>query len=370
MLCVKCNETIEDDFIFCPWCGKKQTETKRKNTRRPNGDGTIYKLSDRRKKPWVAAIRKQMIGTYETRALAKQALDNVLQNGLPDGFNDTVLDVYERWKGKHFRNLTESGQQGYLIAWKRLEPIQGRKMRELKANDFQKIIDKAMVKQRKEGEGDKPLSRAGKEKIKQLCSQLCQQAMQDDIINKNYALFVALDKEEKQEKEVFTSDDIEKLFICESNTARVILTLIYTGFRINELFSLKCEDVYLEQGYMVGGEKTEAGRNRTVPIHEKIRPFITEWYNPYKEYLLRNTKGNKLDAKNFRDREYYPLLERLGISRKSPHSTRHTFASMAAASGMGKEALQKIIGHANYATTANIYVHNDIETLKNEMNKI
>lgn len=35
-----------------------------------------------------------------------------------------------------------------------------------------------------------------------------------------------------------------------------------------------------------------------------------------------------------------------------------------AAAGMEKAALQKIIGHANYAATANIYVHNYIETLK------
>lgn len=72
--------------------------------------------------------------------------------------------------------------------------------------------------------------------------------------------------------------------------------------------------------------------------------------------------GDKVAA-NFRRRNYYPLLDRLGIERKTPHSTRHTYASRARKSGMPPEILQKILGHTDYSTTANIYVHTDIEEL-------
>ena len=68
-------------------------------------------------------------------------------------------------------------------------------------------------------------------------------------------------------------------------------------------------------------------------------------------------------AANFRRRDYYPLLEKLKIERKTPHATRHTYASWARRSGMATEILQKILGHADYSTTANIYVHTDISEL-------
>lgn len=40
--------------------------------------------------------------------------------------------------------------------------------------------------------------------------------------------------------------------------------LIYTGMRIGELFSLPLDDYH--ETYVVVGEKTEAGRNRVIPI--------------------------------------------------------------------------------------------------------
>ncbi len=58
-------------------------------------------------------------------------------------------------------------------------------------------------------------------------------------------------------------------------------------------------------------------------------------------------------------------MERLGISKKTPHATRHTFASWAVANNIKPELLQKMLGHADYSTTANIYEHFDIDQLVN-----
>ena len=85
--------------------------------------------------------------------------------------------------------------------------------------------------------------------------------------------------------------------------------------------------------------------------------------------LLDGYEGNH-DIKNFRNRDYYPLLDLLGIKRVSPHSTRHTFASLAVKAGIKPELLQKMIGHADYGTTSNIYVHTDIDALVTAAEKI
>ena len=52
MLCVKCKKEIADGSAFCNWCGKKQqiTKTKKRSARRVNGQGSICKLTDRKRK--------------------------------------------------------------------------------------------------------------------------------------------------------------------------------------------------------------------------------------------------------------------------------------------------------------------------------
>ena len=72
--------------------------------------------------------------------------------------------------------------------------------------------------------------------------------------------------------------------------------------------------------------------------------------------------GDKISS-NFRKRCYYPLLKKLGIRKLTPHSTRHTYASWAVKHGVPPEILQKILGHAKYMTTAEIYVHSDTKQL-------
>lgn len=49
----------------------------------------------------------------------------------------------------------------------------------------------------------------------------------------------------------------------------MILIGIYSGWRPQELSILKIADIDLENNTMFGGLKTDAGRNRCVPIHSK-----------------------------------------------------------------------------------------------------
>lgn len=70
-----------------------------------------------------------------------------------------------------------------------------------------------------------------------------------------------------------------------------------------------------------------------------------------------------MSEKNFRERNYYPYLKKLGIPKKTPHSTRHTFATMLQACGAKPEDLIKVIGHADYETTTENYIHQDISKL-------
>ena len=98
------------------------------------------------------------------------------------------------------------------------------------------------------------------------------------------------------------------------------------------------------------------------------------------KYLLTNSKVLNKNARNFREREFYPFLEEVGILSKddkerrlTPHNARHTFSSKMVKAGAKPELLQKIIGHANYETTIDTYTHftkDDISSMVSQVNII
>lgn len=50
-------------------------------------------------------------------------------------------------------------------------------------------------------------------------------------------------------------------------------------------------------------------------------------------------------------------------SKKSPHSTRHTYATRAIKEGLSPEMIQAILSHSDYSTTVNFYNHFDPKSL-------
>lgn len=381
MICKKCNKDIPEGAPFCCWCGKKQISEQKKTRRRAHGMGTIRK-DPRYASPWIAVAPPvikgtsgRYVGSFKTRREAEQALEAYLNEKRPDLYNATLDTLYDMWSRKHFDTLSVSGIQGYKAAYKSIAELSRCRMRELKTADFQRCVD---------AQAAAGASRSKCEKIRQLCSQLCKFAMQNDIIDKNYAEFVKLPREDKKEKQIFTAQDRAVLWQHTGDKrVQAILTMIYTGFRIGEICALKPSDVH--DGYMIGGEKTEAGKNRVVPFPQnvpEIERFVRSWLTDCTtETILGVT------TEYFRKYQFYPCLAELGLiappvksqktgkdmyinPRLTPHSTRHTFASLSAAAGMPPEILQKIIGHADYSTTADIYVHQDIAALSAGMNMI
>ena len=350
MQCVKCKKDIPDGSTFCCWCGKKQELPARKTLKRANGTGTVYKLQGRRTRPWVAAKGKTIIGYYDKKTSALEALARLQGRSIDEIYNWTFKQVYEAWKDEHFRDIGAKGIESYERAYDVFEPLHSRKFRELRTADYQIVIDKYSDK-----------SHSLLSKFKQLATQMSQWGIRQELITTNFASFIKLPENVKKEKEIFSTEDIEKFEKDGSQQSKLVLMMIYTGMRIGELFGLKTENVY--ETYVIGGEKTEAGRNRIIPIRSEGRKYFAEFKERAKgELLISGYDGQKVIA-NFRKRDYYPLLERLGISKKTPHAARHTFASWAVANNIKPELLQKMLGHADYSTTANIYEHFDIGQL-------
>lgn len=344
MNCIKCRAALPAGALFCPLCGKKQSRDPRRALKRANGMGTVYRLQGRRTRPWVAAKNRVIIGYYEKKTDALEALERLTGRDLTERYNMTFAEVFQEWSAEHYKTIGPHGIVSYNRSYDMFQPLHEKTFRSLRTKDFQNVVDQYMH-----------MSLSALSKMKQLITQMSRWAMREEITTSNFASFVTLKKEEKKEKAVFTEEEIKRLEADGSDDARIVLMLLSTGMRIGELFALRLEDYH--ETYVVGGSKTDAGRNRVIPIRPEGRPHFAYFAAKSDGGLLLSQHSRKSAVQMFRKARYYPLLERLGIERKTPHATRHTYATRAVMEGMKPEVLQKILGHEKYETTAEIYTH-------------
>ncbi len=254
-----------------------------------------------------------------------------------------VYDKFMEWKfGENNRKLSKSAQASYRTAFKNCAVLHGKVFSQIKTVDLQNVVD------------DCPLKHASKELIVNLFKQMYKYADIHELIEKDYSTHVSIKTENDDIKGVpFTKDDIKKLWANSDNSICAnILIMIYSGLRISEYESA---EINLKDGYFFGGVKTDAGKNRYVPIHSAILPLIKE--NP-----------NRLNStiEHFRVK-MYNVLENLGIEKHTPHDCRHTFAMLCDECGVKDTDKKFIMGHAFQDVSNAIYGHRTLEYLKGQI---
>lgn len=376
--CPKCKTQIPSMSVFCLFCGAEIAPKKKKSaSRRPMNSGSIRKLSGRREKPYAAYLPRSMggkyIGSYKTKTEASDALVLVLANRPESNRADWLISqFYENFiQSDSFSDLSKSAQQSHKGAWLYFSKIENLKMSSIKKSHLQSVIDFA-IEQKK--------SRAVCEKIRNLASILCQSAMSDDVMDKNYARLLDLPKNDKKDKDIFTDAEIDVLRAHSGDlNARLILILIYSGMRVGELLDLKNSDINTTEWYAIGGNKTDAGKNRIIPFIKSIQPYVKSVMSD-SEYFVTGPEGGKMRREYFEKFIFKKFLTEIGILEKpkdgeswrlSPHSCRHTFASLSRKAGIEKDVLTRVIGHTDYeAVTDKHYVDLDALFLLKEMSKL
>ena len=155
----------------------------------------------------------------------------------------------------------------------------------------------------------------------------------------------------------------------------MVIIGIYSGWRPQELAILQIADVDVNTWTFTGGLKTDAGRNRTVPIHPRIRELVKRNYDKAismkSNYLFNDENGQQgtyLTYDKYRGR-FNKINKRFGMTHK-PHDTRHTFITWAKAAGVDEYILKLIVGHEIDDVTEKVYTHRTAEQFLNEIIKI
>jgi integrase len=332
--------------------------------RNPNGFGSIYKLSGKRRKPFI--VRKtigwdddgkqlyQTIGYYATRAEAMTALAQFNANPYDiDAAKVTFTEVFAKWSDKKFSKISQSNINGYKAAYKTAEQLHEMKFVDVKTEHLQGVIDDC-------GKGYDSLR-----KIRVLFNQLFKYAIEKDVISKDYSAFIELpDDESESTRMPFNANEINALWnnVHRMEFIDTILIMIYTGLRPGELLLMKTADIDIEERTMRGGIKTKAGKNRVIPINKKILPLIQERLKLGYEFLVVNYEGNQMRYWNFYEEKWKKIMEQLEMEHK-PHDCRHTFATLMDNAEANKVAIKRIMGHASQDITDKVYTHKDIEQL-------
>ena len=404
--CPECELQVSDKALNCPHCGyplKKQPPSQRvskKHRRLPNGFGQISKITGNLRKPYRAMVTigktdegkpicnlLQPEAYFETYNDAYQALLEYNRNPYTFSSMITVEELYDKWMKANESNISAVRRNQMRSAWNYCGLVKNIKVLELRPRHIRQCIEEgtAVVHGTK-----RHTTPAIQTLIKVMFNKMLDYAVEYELIDKNYARTFAAPRNIQKEAEENCKNHIpytdEEISILWSNTnyqdVDMILIQCYTGLRPKELELMETANINLDQGIMIGGVKTKAGKDRIIPIHPKIAKFIQKYYeravNLDSKYLFMVESGFhkvKRDYMPFNYLKYkYSLskiVQDLGLNPEHrPHDGRAHFITMAKKYQMDEYAIKRIVGHAINDITEEVYTQRTIDWLKTKIEKI
>jgi len=337
---------------------------------RGNGLGTAY----RRGRTWTACVtvewkitptgRSQAIrrtkGGFDTKREAL-AYCETLKKAPKTAPKLSMQEIYDAWLPTHEGRVGRSTMDCYKAAWKYFQPIHHMPFADIDLDDLQECVD------------DCPKGKRTKENMKALAGLLYKYSLPRHQTDMNYAEFIHTGNDEKRTRPAFSREQIDLIRgqIGTTPHAEDVLCLIYTGMRPSELFALTKDDY--KDGILYGGIKTEAGKNRAVPVAKQIKSIIEDRLSKGSDFLFPKDDGLQMSAKYFRDNYFYPVLAAAGIqpiptkenpAYYVPYSCRHTFANLLKDVQGSDKDKASLIGHEDYKTTKRMYQSAELEAMR------
>jgi integrase len=366
--------------------------------RNPNGYGCVVDLGKHRRNRYAPRVRvgvnytedgKPMplykyLGYFDDRKLANICLANYnaqkLEN-IPEQKNHIigntapiekkiekvsitfsyVYDGFIEYKKGKIKQLSKSAFDNYSSSFKRLSGLHNVEMVNITFDLLQKEINK-----------NTDMSYGTMHQIKNLLKQIYEYAIRCRYVKEDISAYCDYEVKKVKKEDAhspFTDEEVKLLWKNKDDyDVGTVLIMIYTGMRITEILTLTNDKIHLDEKYIIHGEKTEAGQDRVIPIHNCILPIIKERYEDNADYFIKR-KYYARTRQNYYYHEWNSLNIKYGMNHKA-HDTRYTCASLMKEYKIDIYYRKLIIGHAIKDITDGVYTKTTPERLVKEINRI
>ncbi len=342
--------------------------------KRANGTGAIVKRKDtKRRNPYTVYLDggkddfgkriRTRLGSYSTYKAAQNALEQYNQGTFIKPSNSVTLkEVWELYKSDWIARKG-SFSANYQSTWKNyIAPrLANTPVSDIKTMHMQNVLNICK-------------SQATQKFMRSIFRGLFEYATANDLAVKDYSAMLRTQEMKKSKlHKLITSEEMRWLWQnADKDVYKIILIQTYTGMRKSELAGMLLDNVNLKEKYMIGGIKTDAGKDRIIPIADCIFPLVRDFYTISKfarcKYLIMPDNNRKI----FRLGEvanigiiYYKFFK-----NHSSHDARHTFVSMCSNYNQPESIVKKIVGHVGTDTTENVYTHKSTQQLLDVVNSL
>lgn len=363
--------------------------TKRKA---PNGAGSM--TFDEKKKLYCfrISVNGKRIPFYskserEARKKGLAAQARAMQGDTAISSSMQIKDWALRWVDTYKIKLAARTVQNYkdIINAQIIPNIGKYTFKTIKPIHIQAMINKLV-------EDDK--SKSLVTRVRQLTNSMFEDAADNDLIIKNPCKKIKLPPmSQEDEKKPLTKEEVHALYnllphyltITKPHIPRIIgrmiVIMLKTGVRQEELLALRWEDIDFKNNSMHIVRALDIDKNdptkppksssseRFIPMHPDVLEQLQAIGIKLEGYIFHTKDGNLLMEGNFR-REYRKYLTAAGIEYRSPHITRHTFASDLREAGVDIKTISKLLGHSKVNVSLDVYIHSNDQAAIDAIKKI
>ena len=287
-----------------------------------------------------------------------------VQSGRKEEYKYTFEEVYlsfiEHKKiGKDGNAPAKVTISAYVAAYSKFQSISHLAFEDLRFTQIQNVINESTAGYSTKKNMIKLLNQMGKYAKKYL-----------ELDSSQYSGFEVLDKNDIEHGIPFTEDQIKSMHKhLDDFGAETLYLLCYTGHRINELRIVTYDEA---SNCLIGGNKTNAGQHKLVPVHEAVTDIIKRRLQKYNCLLpYGRSKVYREIYKFLINHNMNECINPDGIpTHHTPHDCRHTFAMLCDHYGVEERIKKRLIGHSFSDITNSVYGHTLLEDLRKGIEKI
>tara|TARA_Y100000590_G_scaffold82669_1_gene92135 strand:+ start:1820 stop:2956 length:1137 start_codon:yes stop_codon:yes gene_type:complete len=366
------------------------------NGRRLNGEGTITDLKHRGRGGFMGRVQVdgKRVTVYgksrgEVRDKMRESVKRSHLGAITNIKKETVAEYFERWYTSG--NIRQKSRDSRVININRMNPYIGAlKLIDLKPNHISDMYDRL-----KETLSDYSVRQA---------HAILRKALRDavksgEIIANPIDRLLEVPTVKAAEINPLAIDEVKSLLSVNDKWTPLWTLLVYTGLRRGEALGLTWDNVDLESdtplikvtrslvstrsnGLKVNDPKTEKS-NRVVPIGKSVVQVLRQHRIKQNELRLRfghEWKNNNLVFPNNTGEFMQPSVVNRNLNRTVSkvsidrhvrvQDLRHTCATLMVQQSVQVNQVQRTLGHSNYSTTMDVYVHTNPENLRDAINTL